>query len=331
MSPTSLKTSPSYKPSRKDSDQPRYLTLSTESPSSLEEESDREVTPITKLQDRLNIANANLPIEWEKISTSEEHYEGMAILNFSNNLIQQIPENLPCLAPKLKRLDLSNNQLSSACIPRSFPNTLTNLYLSHNVDLKEVNTQNPTMMAKPLPCTNPQILIDSDNTIHVDNVSFCPHRSHGQLSSLSVLEISNCQLEVVNFYTPQVVSPKPPPADGGVASDIQAIESLRQSSRANRVTNPQSLRRLVTPLLTRLTLHHNLLSDVPESVCEITSLTSLDLSHNNIIQLPANLGNLGNLWEFPLAGLKLISPPHNIIERGKTKDIIGFLWSLLQK
>lgn len=63
----------------------------------------------------------------------------------------------------------------------------------------------------------------------------------------------------------------------------------------------------------------------------MVSLNSLDLSHNDIIELPASLGNLCNLWEFPLNGLKLISPPHNIIERGKTKDIIGFLWSLLQK
>ena len=70
---------------------------------------------------------------------------------------------------------------------------------------------------------------------------------------------------------------------------------------------------------------------VPESVCEMTSLNSLDLSHNEIIDLPAQLGRLSNLWEFPLNGLKLISPPHNIIERGKTKDIIGFLWSLLQR
>ena len=63
----------------------------------------------------------------------------------------------------------------------------------------------------------------------------------------------------------------------------------------------------------------------------MTSLNSLDLSHNNIIELRPELGKLGNLWEFPLDGLKLISPPHNIIERGKTKDIIGFLWSLLQR
>ena len=70
---------------------------------------------------------------------------------------------------------------------------------------------------------------------------------------------------------------------------------------------------------------------VPESVCEMTSLNSLDLSHNDIIKLPAALGRLGNLWEIPLKRLKLISPPHNIIERRKTKDIIGFLWSLLQR
>ena len=63
----------------------------------------------------------------------------------------------------------------------------------------------------------------------------------------------------------------------------------------------------------------------------MTELNTLDLSNNAIISLPAEMGKLYKLWEFPLTGLKLICPPHNIIERGKTKDIIGFLWSLLQR
>ena len=89
--------------------------------------------------------------------------------------------------------------------------------------------------------------------------------------------------------------------------------------------------KLVCPLLTRLVLSHNNLENVPESVCEMIELNTLDLSNNDIISLPVEMGKLYKLWEFPLTGLKLICPPHNIIERGKTKDIIGFLWSLLQR
>ena len=63
----------------------------------------------------------------------------------------------------------------------------------------------------------------------------------------------------------------------------------------------------------------------------MTNLNSLDLSYNPIIELRPELGKLNNIWDFPLDDLKLISPPHNIIERGKAKDIIGFLWSLLQR
>ncbi len=70
---------------------------------------------------------------------------------------------------------------------------------------------------------------------------------------------------------------------------------------------------------------------MPLSVCEMTNLNSLDLSYNPIIELRPELGKLSNIWDFPLDDLKLISPPHNIIERGKAKDIIGFLWSLLQR
>lgn len=307
-----------------------HHSISVDSPVSMEgdDSSDREITPISKLQDRLNIASGHLPIEWDSVSSLDEEYEGLAILNLSHNNISQIPDNFPCLAPKLKRLELSHNDLTSICIPRSFPSSLTNLYLSDNY-LQEINSQ--LTVAKPFPCTNPQVIIDNNNIIHVDNLSYCPHRSHAQLLSLGVLEANNCQLASVNFYSPQVAVAS---SDGQRQSnkpEETVVPPPETRGSHKKPSNELSLRRLVTPLLTRLTLNNNSLVIVPESVCEITSLTSLDLSHNDIIQLPANLGNLGNLWEFPLAGLKLISPPHNIIERGKTKDIIGFLWSLLQK
>ena len=84
-------------------------------------------------------------------------------------------------------------------------------------------------------------------------------------------------------------------------------------------------------MFTFLFFPNHCISQVPLSVCEMSNLNSLDLSHNPIIELRPELGKLSNIWEFPLDGLKLISPPHNIIERGKAKDIIGFLWSLLQR
>ena len=275
---------------------------------------------ISKLQDCLNISNSNLPVEWTTEESREEVYDGLGILNLSNNLIREIPDNLPCLCPKLIRLDLSHNQIRSVSIPRQFPAHLKHLSLSHN-HIEILNCRDA--LAKPLPCTNPLVLAETDAILQ-DNVTFCSHRQHTQLCRLSVLELNNCQLREVNMQSQAPTSKR----KKGQLDSEGAREGTQELGGSCKVRHRDGL---VCPLLTRLLLAHNHLDRVPDSVCEMVSLNSLDLSHNDIIELPALLGKLCNLWEFPLDGLKLISPPHNIIERGKTRDIIGFLWSLLQK
>ena len=275
---------------------------------------------ISKLEDCLNISNSNLPVEWVTEESREEVYDGLGILNLSNNMIREIPDNLPCLCPKLIRLDLSHNQIQSISMPRQFPAHLKHLSLSHN-HIETLNCRDA--LSKPLPCTNPLVLAEMD-TILRDNVTFCSHRQHSQLSRLSVLELNSCQLREVNMQSQAPASKRKkgqPDYEGVQQGNLEPGGSCKVRHRDA----------LVCPLLTRLLLAHNQLDRVPDSICEMVSLNSLDLSHNDIIELPAQLGRLCNLWEFPLDGLKLISPPHNIIERGKTRDIIGFLWSLLQR
>ena len=286
-----------------------------------DQDSSSDGTPlISKLHDRLNISNSHLPVEWDG-GEGKEEYEGLAIFDLSHNNISEIPENLPCLCSKLVRLDLSHNKISSMCFPRSFPSELKQINLSYNlID----NIDCPNIIAKPLPCTNPQVLEEAANVICVDNVSFCLHRCHSQLVKLVVLQVTNCQLDTVNFHRPGSHNKQGSANDGS-----KKLPQQQQEKNAGKPKLSQSP--LVCPSLTRLILNNNRLFNVPLSVCEMRGLNSLDLSHNEIINLPADMGNLSNLWEFPLAGLKLISPPQNIIERGKTKDIIGFLWSLLQR
>ena len=281
-------------------------------------ETDSEEPALTRLQDCLNISNSTLPIEWGCGEGREEVYEGLGMLNLSNNLIREIPENLPCLCPKLIRLDLSHNLIRSLSFPRHLPPNLKHLSLSHNL-LETLDCT--SSLVKPLPCTNPLVLAENP-TIFRDNVSFCAHRQHSQLSRLSNLELVHCQLREINLRSPALSSHARRRKEG---------EESSSSSHQGSGVKGHNREGLVCPLLTRLLLSHNLLTSVPDSTCEMVSLNSLDLSHNDIIELPPQLGKLSNLWEFPLDGLKLISPPHNIIERGKTRDIIGFLWSLLQR
>lgn len=311
---------------------PRYLTESHESSSQADkEEEEHDVNARSRLQDRLDISNANLPIEWEHSDDRESDYEGLAILNLSHNRITDLPTNLPCLCPKLTRLDLSHNDITSVSLPRGFPLGLKHLSLSFN-PLGTVDCEVHSF--RPLPCTSPQALAEAGSDLTVDNTTFCLHRQHNSLPTLGVLEMSSCDLTSVTFYRP-LLSPRRKhkqrsghsPAEGAPPPSGVGSSGRKRAGHSQGHTHSP----VICPLITRLVLSENHLTKVPESICEMVSLNSLDLSHNDIIDLPADLGRLSNLWEFPLNGLKLISPPHNIIERGKTKDIIGFLWSLLQR
>ncbi|XP_019849257.1 PREDICTED: leucine-rich repeat serine/threonine-protein kinase 1-like [Amphimedon queenslandica] len=280
----------------------------------------------TRLYDRLNVCNANLTIEWDALEGKQEIFDGLNNLNLSHNEIKVIPSNLPCLCPKLTRLDLSHNGISDLALPRAVPSNLKQLNVSHN-DILRLDSYKSRV--EQLPCTNPKTLINSGGTIYRDpSKPFCSHRSHNHLISLAVLDASHNQIADVKLYSPvHLVSDR-----GGKikVTDIPLFAALASASGQSQ-DRVRQLAKLACPLLTRLVLHHNQIAEVPPSVCDMTSLNSVDLSWNNIIELRPSLGKLGNLWEFPLDGLQLISPPHNIIDRGKTKDIIGFLWSLLQR
>ena len=275
-----------------------------------------EITPISKLEDRLNICNGNVPIDWDQSKEKEEVNEGLSLLNLSHNQIRVVPDSLPCLCPKLVRLDLSHNEIESVALPKSLPSSLKQLTMSHN-PISELDSERP--VPKPLPCCNPLVCRESSGG---EEGTFCQHRRHHHLLHLTILDFSNCALQLVNLYSH---------AKGRTSDDQSLIAAIANTQAQKNYRNLEAFAKLVCPLLTRLVLSQNMLDKVPASVCDMTTLNSLDLSFNNIIDLPAALGKLSNLWEFPLAGLKLISPPHNIIERGKTKDIIGFLWSLLQR
>lgn len=295
---------------------PRFLYPDRDIPFNHMDSPVAEAKPISKLEDRLNICNGNVPIDWDQSKEKEEVNEGLSNLNLSHNQIKVVPDSLPCLCPKLVRLDLSHNEIESVSLPKSFPSSLKQLTMSHN-PISELDSEKP--VPRPLPCCNPQACREPSGG---EEGPFCQHRRHHHLLHLTILDFSDCALDLVNLYSH---------AKGRTADDQSLIAAIANTQAQKNYRNLEAFARLVCPLLTRLVLSHNMLDKVPASVCDMTTLNSLDLSFNNIIDLPAALGKLSNLWEFPLAGLKLISPPHNIIERGKTKDIIGFLWSLLQR
>lgn len=58
-------------------------------------------------------------------------------------------------------------------------------------------------------------------------------------------------------------------------------------------------------------LHQNKLVLLPDSICDIMSLTTLDLSHNELISIPENLFSLPELINLNISHNKLVSLPFN--------------------
>lgn len=309
-----------------------YLYNSEESDGEETQSSETLPSSQTTLQDRMIVtSNTRLLVDWDKEPMTEDKSDFLMILDFSFNKLTSLPPDLPCLAPKLTRLDVSHNKITSILIPKGFPPDLKNLNLSHN-PLYTINSEN--CLTNALPCTNPYQEQQSD----WNYVAYCVHRSHSQLLKLQVIDLSNCQLSFVNLYTPlqlqkelkdKIRVAEASNAKYGGSDEIPLLKAVRLCSKRFQEIRP--LAKLVFPLLSRLVLKHNNLHSIPESVCDMVALASLDVSFNPIIELNKEMGQLYNLWEFPLEGLQLISPPQNILSRGKTKDIVGFLSSLLKQ
>ena len=310
-----------------------YLYNSEESDSDSEEELSSEIlTTQTSLQNRMIITSGSgLVVDWDKEPKTEDKSDFLMLLDFSYNNLTSLPPDLPCLAPKLTRLNVSHNKLTSVHIPKGFPPDLKNLNLSHN-PLNLINSESCLTVA--LPCTNPYQLQEQSDW---NCVAYCTHRSHSQLIHMQLLDLSNCDLSSVNLYTPlqsqkelkdRIKFAEMSNAKYG-GEEIPLLKAVRSSNKKFHEIKP--LAKLVFPLLSRLVLKQNNLHSIPDSVCDMVALSSLDFSYNPIIELNKEMGRLYNLWEFPLEGLQLISPPQNILSRGKTKDIVGFLCSLLKR
>ena len=282
------------------------------------------------LQERLIVTGSGgVTIDWNKEVAANAKSGFLIQLDFSYNQLASLPPDLPCLAPKLNHFNVSYNDLTSACIPKGFPADLKYLNLSHN-PLHFINCEKETVIS--MACTNPHA-----KTSHRNRNALCVHRSHDQLLKLQILDLSYCNLYSLNLFMPLQSQTK---LSEKLKSYLKG-SSMKQSESIPLVTtvvsqlksldNIEMLAKLTIPLVSRLILKHNNLQAVPECVCGMLNLGSLEINHNPLTEFCKELGHLEKLWSLPLEGLSLKFPPHSILTRGKTTDIVGFLRSLLQK
>lgn len=243
-------------------------------------------------------------------------------LDLSANQIVKIPLGLSCLATNLVTLILSNNNISDVPSLALFPTSLGTLDLSHNNLTRfhpiaenflhknatesrcysVVEGQKPGMRRR----------ISAENGLQAGKARLCRHAKHRALPNLKRLDLNNNKLEEIHFTLPRTR-----PASVASVSDPTPVNSKGPS--------------VLFPILQSLTLSNNELWSLPKDVGVLSKLGSLHVSNTKITRLPPEVGLLSELWDLQFQGLQLHDIEPSVLERKKTKDIVGYLRSVLER
>lgn len=246
-------------------------------------------------------------------------------LDLSSNQITKVPIGLSCLATNLVTLILSNNAISNVPSLALFPPSLGTLDLSHNNltvfhpiaekaiygNVAEhrcysvIEGQRPSLR---------QRRISAESGLQTGaKIRLCRHLKHRTLPQLKRLDLNNNKLEELHFLLPRSRS-------STVAS---FSDNASDSSRGPSV---------LFPSLQSLTLSDNSeFYNVPRDIGVLSKLGSLHLSRTKITHLPPEVGLLSELWDLQYQGLQLQDIEPSVLERKKTKDIVGYLRSVLER
>ena len=235
----------------------------------------------------------------------EENYSNLHFLDLSRNKFTEVPWDLPCIAPKLQRLDMKNNLISDVDIVHSFPANLSTLFLDSNHIVNMTHSR-----LSSLPCGNPLRLLSLPN----DGTSlYCEHCKHQCLDNLSNLTL--CHNRLQTFPVVDII-------------DVRLPEDPEIPNFENIMYQPYF------PNLSILSLEHNQLCQVPQHLHHLAHLSSLTLSHNcNISELPLEMGlvNPQALLILKLDGIFIKNVPQKLLDKPVPRYLISYLKSLLQK
>lgn len=232
----------------------------------------------------------------------------LAFLDLSGNSFKNVPWDLPCIAPNLKKLDLRKNRISSVDIVHSFPPSLQTLHLDGNAIKTLEKGIRPS-----LPCGALLLLIAVQPSLSSPQ-PYCQHCRHQCLNNLSNLALNNNLLS--DFPVLEVVSQCLPEYPDIPVGTFEAV--------AHRVLFPN---------LAILSLERNRFKTVPNGLHRLTSLCSLSLSHNDITMLPHTLGLLNprTFFLLKLEGLSIKNVPPALISKPTPKFVLSYLKGILQK
>lgn len=218
------------------------------------------------------------------------------VLDLSHNSFREFPWDLPCVAPRLRKLHIENNEIPDIDVIHSVPKYLRSLFLDKN-NISSLRNDR----LKSLPCGHPFRLLtipDSSSS----HGRYCAHCKHKTLDSLFLLSANVNQLR--DFPTLQVTTD----------SSSQPSEPLY-------------------PKLSILSLESNRLQLFPVGLHHLTKLSSVKLSHNEIRELPPEAGLLNSqqLFILKMDGMNLRNIPPHLLQETTPKQLLNYLKAIQQK
>ena len=216
------------------------------------------------------------------------HGQGSSLteLNLSRNKLKSLPLGFPCLAPNLKKLNISSNKFEEldpvAMLPQS-------------VEYLNANSNSITIMSCKRRATTECC---AKAKVNSSGSEPCRHQCHNTLPNLSYVRLKDNQLV-----------------------HVELVQHKRQAVGGVTTYEPVVL----CPSLISLELSNNKLNAFPPDIACLKELLSLDVSNNEgIKKLPLDLIQLPNLTQLHLDGLDLTDFPQTEMNRG-AKRIQNFL------
>ena len=230
----------------------------------------------------------------------------LEIVDLSYNSFTEIPWDLPCLAPQLKKLHLQNNQIQDLDLVHSMPRFLESLDLDRNL-VSNLEKYRPIS----LPCGHPLRLLALPENNTGNN--YCRHCKHNTLEHLAKLSLDHNQLTkfpVVKIESNHLLE------DDDVSFSYDSINYLP-----------------LYPSLSILSLEANQFTQFPKHLHHLTQLSSVNLSHNGFHELPPEVGlvNSQNLLILKMDGMFINNVPPHLLKKPTPKLLLSYLKALLQK
>lgn len=232
-------------------------------------------------------------------------------LDLSDNYFEEFPQDLPCLAPTLVELTISNNTFKEVEL-RFLPPNLKKLYIKDCQIERFGSVKNKE-----------QLQVIAQSCVRKEFVDEpCRHRSHAKLADLRSLNLK--QNRLTHF---QVLYHKPP-SKGAPTPNFGAEENVYEKQVA--------VNDLLYPSLENLDLSHNRLEGVfNPNVAHLTMIKAVQLNDNEPLQkIPHELGLLKKLKGFTELNIKnlpdLVQPPKDI-EGHTCQQLLAYLAASLKE